>query len=138
MRAAGDRCSFSVILAARRPVCDLDGAEPLDHYFQNGRADSSANRHLAVFRLYRSWPFHQSRRNVGDVAACCSLSSCNRLPHRHPRIPRRHYVVASRSDETGRQVSHSDAGMFPAGQYLLSDLPHRLRRARRRSSLFAG
>ena len=36
MRAAGDRCSFSVILAARRPVCDLDGAEPLDHTFKTG------------------------------------------------------------------------------------------------------
>jgi hypothetical protein len=46
--------------------------------------------------------------------------------------------VASRSDETGRQVSHFDAGMFLTGQYLLSDLAHRLRRARRRSSLFAG
>jgi len=138
MRAVGDGAITSIILAARRPVCDLDGAEPLDHRFQNGRGDSGANRHLAVFRLYRSWPFHQSRRNVGDVTACCSLSSCNRLPHRHPRIARRHYAMASRSDETGRQVSHSDAGMFLTGQYLLSDLPHRLRRARRRSSLFAG
>lgn len=91
-----------ITLAARRPVRDLDRAEQLDR-FQKRREDPSENRHFTVFRLYCSGPLRYSRRNVGDVAARCSLSSFNRLPHRH-RVPRRYRAVGSRFEKTDRQV----------------------------------
>ena len=48
MVLVSDAITF-VSLVARRPVRDLDRAEPLER-FRNCRDDPSENRHFAVFR----------------------------------------------------------------------------------------